>query len=104
MPSQLKILEEQGEDAVTIRLFGEVDISTAQELKERLYSVVDEKKTNLRIDCSNLDYIDSMGLGVLVGVLKRVRQGGKNIYVSNLKEGIRKLFLITSLDKLFIME
>lgn len=104
MSSELRFHEEQSTDSVTINLIGEVDIYTSQSLKEKLYSVVDSLNMDLRIDCSKLNYIDSTGLGIFVGTLKKAKQNDKKIYVSNLKENIKKLFLITGLDKLFILE
>lgn len=104
MSSELKLVEETMADAVKIRLIGEVDIYTSQKLKDRLYAVVDSSRQDLRIDCTDLNYIDSTGLGIFVGTLKKAKQNEKNIYLSNLKENIKKLFLITGLDKLFVLE
>jgi anti-sigma B factor antagonist len=104
MSSELKFVEKQEVDAVKINLIGEVDIYTASSLKEKLYSIIDEVNMDLRIDCSELNYIDSTGLGIFVGALKKAKQNDKKIYITNLKENIKKLFLITGLDKLFILE
>lgn len=104
MPSELKLTEEILKDTVKVSLAGEVDIYTSQKLKERLYEIVDSNRLNLNIDCSELNYIDSTGLGIFVGTLKRIKQYDKNIYVTNLKVSIKKLFFITGLDKLFILE
>jgi anti-sigma B factor antagonist len=104
MSSELKFVEKQLVDAVKISLIGEVDIYTASSLKEKLYSIIDQVNMDLRIDCSELNYIDSTGLGIFVGTLKKAKQNDKKIYITNLKENIKKLFLITGLDKLFILE
>jgi anti-sigma B factor antagonist len=104
MPSELKIREEQAENAIKVSISGEVDIYTSQELKNKLYSAIDSSCLDLRIDCSGLNYIDSTGLGVFVGALKKARQHERYIYLANLKDNIKKLFLITGLDKLFKIE
>jgi anti-sigma B factor antagonist len=104
MSSELKFVEKQLVDVVKISLIGEVDIYTASSLKEKLYSIIDQVNMDLRIDCSELNYIDSTGLGIFVGTLKKAKQNDKKIYITNLKENIKKLFLITGLDKLFILE
>jgi anti-anti-sigma factor len=104
MSSELFIKEELSEDYVRVYLSGEIDIYTAQTLKEKLYSIVETNHTDLRIECKELNYIDSTGLGIFVGALKKTKLNGKNIYLENLKENIRKLFVITGLDKLFIIE
>lgn len=104
MSSELFINEELSGDYVRVSLAGEIDIYTAQMLKEKLYGIVDENHLDLRIECKGLNYIDSTGLGIFVGALKKTKLNGKNIYLENLKENIRKLFIITGLDKLFIIE
>lgn len=104
MASELKLREDKSADSVKIYVSGEVDIYTSQKLKERLYEIADSSQLDLRIDCTELNYLDSTGLGILVGALKKARLYNRNIYLSNLKESIKKLFIITGLDKLFILE
>ncbi len=104
MPGELIIKEELLNEYVKITLAGEVDIYTSQNLKERLYGLADENNKDLRIDCKELNYIDSTGLGIFVGTLKKVKLKDKKIFILNLKDNIKKLFLITGLDKLFILE
>jgi anti-sigma B factor antagonist len=104
MSSELKINEEKLEGTTEVFLDGEVDIYTSQNLKERLYNILDSTKQDVKINCSSLTYIDSTGLGILVGALKKAKQMGCSIKISNLKDNIKKLFLITGLDKLFIIE
>lgn len=104
MSEELKISEEYKNGSLYVILSGEIDIYTSQGLKERLCDIVEREKSDLKIDCSNLNYIDSTGLGILVGVLKKVKQNGNKIYLLNMKENIKKLFVITGLDKVFNIE
>lgn len=104
MSSELVVKDELCGDFVKVSLAGEIDIYTAQSLKEKLYSIVDANPSDLRIECGGLNYIDSTGLGILVGALKKTKLHGKNIYLENLKDNIKKLFVITGLNKLFIIE
>lgn len=104
MSSELKVEQEYSGDCVKVYISGEIDAFTSQKLKEELYSIAEAAKKDLRLECSQLNYIDSTGLGIFVGALKRVKQYGGNIYVSNLKDNIRKLFLITGLDRIMIIE
>lgn len=83
---------------------GEVDIYTSNKLKEELSSLVEEKTANLRIEASELEYIDSTGLGILIGALKRLKQSNKDIYIVNTKTNVKKIFSITGLDKIFKLE
>lgn len=104
MSGELNMREEQGLDYVKVYIIGEVDIYTSHDLKDKLYSIVDSNSKDLKLDCSGLNYIDSTGLGIFVGTLKKARQNGYKVYVSNLKDNIKKLFVITGLDKVFIIE
>ncbi len=104
MSSELKIDELMDESCIKIVISGEVDIFTSQKLKERLYYNIDEYRKDLKLECSGLNYIDSTGLGIFVGTLKKAKQYDSNIYLGGLKENIKKLFVITGLDKLFIIE
>ena len=101
MSGDLKMIEEVLSDAVRITLNGEIDIYTSNELKEKLYNLVDTNKKDLIIDCKELDYIDSTGLGIFVGALKKAKQYEKKVVIMNLKDNIKKLFTITGLDKVF---
>lgn len=83
---------------------GEVDIYTSPELKEKLLKSLKEKETDLLINGEKLDYIDSTGLGVLISILKRVKEKDNDVIIVNLKSNIRKLFDITGLDKVFIIK
>ncbi|MDR1061903.1 MAG: STAS domain-containing protein [Clostridiales bacterium] len=104
MSSGLTIKEKEEESAVQIEIGGEVDIYTCQELKDKLYQCVDQSGKDLVLDCRNLNYIDSTGLGVFVAVLKKVKLIDRQITIVNLKESILKLFLITKLDLLFAIK
>jgi anti-sigma B factor antagonist len=104
MASELNISENTVDGIICISLVGEVDIYTSQNLKHRLYEIVEQNKVDVRINCSELEYIDSTGLGIMVGALKKAKQNGNQIFISNLKDNIKKLFLITGLDKVFVLE
>ena len=87
-----------------VDLLGEVDIYTANELKDELNIAIEERPKNLVINMKNLDYIDSTGLGILIGVVKRLKQKQGDIYIVNTKPNVRKIFTITGLDKIFKVE
>lgn len=103
MASELIMKEERMEHAEKVVLRGEIDIYTAAQFKENLYRLVDNSVKDIVIDCDGLDYIDSTGLGIFVGALKKARLTNRNISLENIRDNIRKLFNITGLDKLFII-
>ena len=83
---------------------GELDVSTSDKLKEHLHSLADKEMLDMKINLENLEYIDSTGLGVMIGVLKKLKVGNKEIYRVNPRNNVRKIFNITGLDKIFKVE
>lgn len=63
---------ETGRTIVT--LSGEVDLSTAPSLRERLASLIDAGSTSIVVDLRQVSFMDSTGLGVLMGAHLRVRE------------------------------
>ena len=74
-----------------ISLQGELDVSTADKLKEHLHNLADEKILDMKINLENLDYIDSTGLGAMIGVLKKLKTDNKEIYIINPKSNVKEL-------------
>ena len=87
-----------------VSLQGELDVSTADKIKEQLHYLADEKILDMKIYLENLDYIDSTGLGAMIGVLKKLKTDNKEIYIINPKSNVKKIFTITGLDKIFKVE
>lgn len=102
--SVFKVIKESTDKDTHIILSGEIDIYTSQSFKDKLNEVVSSCQGDIYIDCKELTYIDSTGLGILVGALKEIRKNDNNIYIFNIKDNIKKLFIITGLDKLFIIK
>ncbi|MCL2584040.1 MAG: STAS domain-containing protein [Streptosporangiales bacterium] len=84
-----------------IAVGGEVDVYTAPRLREAIAAHVDNGAYRLIIDLDTVDFLDSTGLGVLVGGLKRVRAHDGSIDVVCTQGKILKIFRITGLDKVF---
>jgi anti-sigma B factor antagonist len=88
---------------VVVAVSGEIDVATAPRLREQLVSLVTEGRHHIVVDLDGVDFIDSTGLGVLVGALKRVRtHHGELALVCN-SSRIRKGFEITGLTRVFPM-
>ena len=87
-----------------ILLRGEIDIYSAPDFKDSLFQAMGDCSEDIVLDCSELSYIDSMGLGIMVAALKRARQNDRNIRIRNPKPNVKKLFRITGLYKVFIVE
>ncbi len=82
-------------------LTGEVDSYNSPKLREKMVSLIDEGNPNLIINMTGVDYIDSTGLGTLVGGLKRASEKNGAIRLICPNEQIYKVFNITGLVKVF---
>lgn len=98
------VVGNSGGNEKLVILRGEIDIYSAPDFRENLFQVIGDCKEDVVLDCSELSYIDSMGLGIMVAALKRARQNDSNVRIRNPKPNVKKLFKITGLDKVFIME
>ncbi len=80
---------------------GEVDVATAPRLREQLIKLVNAEKYRIVVDLQGVDFIDSTGLGVLIGALKRVRTHDGDLAVVCTEPRIVKVFEITGLNQVF---
>lgn len=87
-----------------IKLEGEIDVYTVNNLKDRLNQLLDQHMEDIRVDCSTLTYIDSTGLGSLIGIRGRMSEENKELVLINVQPNVKKLLKITGLDKIFILE
>jgi anti-sigma B factor antagonist len=91
---------ERGSWAV-LAVAGEVDVATVPRLREQLHSLVAQGRHHIVVDLEGVDFLDSTGLGVLVGALKRVRTNGGELALVCTQSRIRKVFEVTGLTKVF---
>ena len=87
-----------------VSLAGEVDIFSSPDMKAKLNALLQDRQADLHIDCGKLEYLDSTALGSLVGVLKNIKAYGGEMHLSHIRPNLLKLFRITNLDKVFVIE
>jgi len=80
---------------------GEVDVYTAPKFRERLIELVGQGKHHIVVDLEGVEFLDSTGLGVLVGGLKRLRSHNGDLVLVCTQSRILKVFEITGLTKVF---
>ncbi len=88
-------------DHTVLEVGGEVDVYTAPKLREKLVELVGEGHYRIIVDMTKVEFLDSTGLGVLVGGLKRVRSHDGTLALVCNQERILKIFRITGLTKVF---
>jgi len=82
----------------------ELDAGTAPRLGAALHRLLDEGATTLTLDCSGLDFIDSQGLGVLVGVSRRLKDAGGSLHLHGARSQLLRVLRLTRLDQVFVLD
>lgn len=88
-------LLEPGITAVTV--IGSVGPYTANRLRDRMFELIDGGSVHLVLELDRLEFLDSTGLGTLIGALKKVRRKDGSIQLVGMTERIEKIFRITGL-------
>jgi anti-sigma B factor antagonist len=97
------ITEEQvnGHGVHLVRVSGEIDVATSPALRERLQPTAGSSVPVQIVDLSEVTFLDSTGLGVLVGALKRRREAGGVLRLVIAEPRILRIFEITGLVDVF---
>ncbi|MDY0087040.1 MAG: STAS domain-containing protein [Coriobacteriia bacterium] len=98
---ELEITTQQQDGVCSMSLVGEVDVYTAPRLKDALIEQIESGCTRIIVDLEGVGFIDSSGLGVLVGGLRRAKERQGTIRLVCTRDNVLKVFRITGLDKVF---
>jgi anti-sigma B factor antagonist len=97
-------LETRDMDGRTIvSVGGEIDVYTAPKLRDMITELVADGSYHLVIDMAGVEFLDSTGLGVLVGGLKKVRAHDGSLELVCNQDRLLKIFRITGLAKVFVI-
>lgn len=96
---EVKIIGLQAE-GLEIALSGDIDLGNAETFYQEVFAAYAASPTDIIFDCKDLNFIDSTTLGTFVKILKKVKENGHTVRLTNLQAKIKKLFLICSLDKI----
>lgn len=80
---------------------GEIDLFTAPKLRERLSGTIDEGFASVVVDLEGVGFMDSTGLGTLVGGLKRVKERDGSMALVCTNRSVLRILSITGLDRVF---
>ncbi|MFN6339718.1 MAG: STAS domain-containing protein [Cyanobacteriota bacterium] len=80
---------------------GLFNAETGSDVRARIISLLLESPRDILIDCRDVEFMDSNGLGSLVSALKRVRQAGKQLYLCSLNSQLRMVLELTCTDRVF---
>ncbi|KXK40086.1 MAG: Anti-sigma-B factor antagonist [Candidatus Hinthialibacteria bacterium OLB16] len=83
-----------------VRISGYLDSSTFPQLQEHLDNLLKQDHHYYLLDLENLDYISSAGLGVLMGILREVREKEGDLKIINMSEKISRVFDLLGFSRL----
>ena len=86
---------------VAVAVTGELDIRSAPDLRTWLTSALDDGATHVVLDLAGVHFMDSSGLGVLVGAHKRLARIGGRLTVVGVGDAVGRLLDVTGLTRVF---
>ncbi len=94
----MHIRVKQQSDCVIAHIFGELDHHCADQVKDELDSLIRRfNDINLVLDLKNLSFMDSSGLGVILGRYKKLKAKGGKMYIKNATPQIEKVFHVSGI-------
>ena len=96
---ELSITTNPTPELYTITVTGEVDISNADRLREAINVALEQPTEEIQLDLAQVAYIDSTGIGVLVGAAHHAAEHGKGFSVVNAQPGVMRVAQLLGVDQ-----
>ncbi len=88
-------------DTMTVRLTGELDHCSAQSVRRELDGLIaDPGIKKLVLDMGGMSFMDSSGIGVILGRYRELHGRGGALYVKNMNSQVEKIFLLSGMDQI----
>ena len=99
----LTLTTREADGKTIVAVGGEIDVYTAPKLRDKITELVGQGSYHLVVDMQQVEFLDSTGLGVLVGGLKKVRAHDGSLQLVCNQDRLLKIFRITGLAKVFVI-
>jgi anti-sigma B factor antagonist len=90
-----------GENTTALRITGEIDVFTSTTLKTAINTAIEGGSSRIVLFMENVEYLDSTGLGVLIGALKNLREKQGSLVLIAPTARVLRLFDLTGLVTVF---
>lgn len=97
----MKTTIQEIEGKIIATLSGELDTAAAMEVEKSLQPLYESDGRDIIIDCTELEYIASSGLRILISILKGAKTNGSKVILKNLNDDIKNVFKLTGFINLF---
>ncbi|OAH13010.1 STAS domain-containing protein [Streptomyces jeddahensis] len=101
MEPHFQIADRDENDWTVVEIHGEVDVYTVPRIRDHVITRIEDGRLRLILDLRRVTFIDSTGLGVFVGILKRIREREGALRLVIASQTVRKIFDLTSLYGVF---
>ncbi len=88
-------------ELVNISVKGDIEMMTIKSFKQKLFEIGENVNKDIEIDLSDVDYIDSSGVGVLISLLKLQKQKGKTLSINKVSPKVLNILKLSSLSDVF---
>jgi anti-sigma B factor antagonist len=88
-------------NSVSVVIVGDIEMITIKEFKEKLLQLGQSTEKDIDIDLSNVEYIDSSGVGVLISLLKMQKKKEKNLRIEKVSDKVLSVLKLSSLADVF---
>ena len=87
----------------TIFLDGEIDMDKTDEVKGAIFPVIDSGK-NVALNLSNVQYMDSSGISVLIESHQKALEKGTKLVIKDVSKSVLKVIMMAKLEQILILE
>ncbi|WP_078380106.1 anti-sigma F factor antagonist [Sutcliffiella halmapala] len=93
------------QNVLCVRLAGELDHHTAENLREQASTIIQKQQiTHIILNLEQLSFMDSSGLGVILGRYKQIKNNGGEMVVCSISPAVKRLFEMSGLFKIIRLE
>lgn len=89
------------DNQVNVIVNGDIEMMTIKEFKEKLFDLGQNVDKDVELDLSNVDYIDSSGVGVLISLMKLQKKKGKTLKIAKVSSQVMNVLQLSSLSDVF---
>jgi anti-sigma B factor antagonist/stage II sporulation protein AA (anti-sigma F factor antagonist) len=96
----LQIVLEQIENRIILRIDGRVDAASAPILERKLLGLIDENHLHLLLDFTQVDYLSSAGMRVLLSAAKKLKEKQGDLVIFSLVDEVKEVIKMAGFDKI----